>query len=236
MSSEGQGDDAGQAVGEIAEGAGELAELVSKASEGDAAGALESGLGAVGSVAGIAGSALGEDEAEAREALSTVQTVANAAGAAVGAGQTVGRALETGNASQALGGAGGATDAARYVVPDHEAQEALSGAGQVARGAQSALSSAADLAGGGFGAGGEMVEFHLDVSGADDQWTVRHVALAEQLNGVPRCAIEARYTGHVEATELLRKEVQLSVERPGHRRDFKGIVWVRILWRDTQLS
>lgn len=110
---------------------------------------------------------------------------------------------------------------AQHLVPEGEARDVLSGVRQAAGVAQGLVSAA-----GGSGAGSAQdVEFHLEVSEATGQWGVRHVAMTEMLNTVPTCKIEARYSEHVEVSELLHKEVRLTVERGTQQREFKGIVW-----------
>ena len=230
----GEQDEAAETASDVAEGVGKLADTASKAASGDVAGAVASGAGALGSVGDIAGGALGEEEGEAREALNTASTVANTASAAVGAIGGLAGAAQSGNLSQAAGGLGSATDAARYIVPDNEARSVLEGVGTGAR----ALGGAANALGGGGSPGGEPgasagqgggqrdpVAFHLEVHGASEPWAVNRVTLSERLNSVPTCFIEARYQGALEASELLHSEVVLFMERSEHRREFKGIVW-----------
>ncbi|MEQ8453029.1 MAG: type VI secretion system tip protein TssI/VgrG [Sandaracinaceae bacterium] len=221
------GDDALETAGEVAEGVGKLAETVSKAAEGDVAGAVGSGAGALGSAAGIAGGALGDAESDASEAIGTAGQVAGAAGSAVGAASGLANAALSGDVGQATQALGSAGDAARYIVPEGEAQQALQGASQAA----SALGSGAEALGGAIdalsnltGANRNPVEFHLEVAGFDARWSLRHVQLTEALNSVPSAVIEARYAEHPEARELLRAEVRLQAQRGERVRDFKGIV------------
>lgn len=221
-------DEAAETAAEIVRTAGEVVELVEDVSEGDAAGAVTSGLVAAGSATSLAEAELGGDASDARAALSTAGAAAGTAGALVGVGRAAAEAPESGVASRAPGAVDGATQGATHLAPEGEAGDALSDVGQTAgaaRGLASAAGGSASAAAGSGAASAEDVEFHLEVSEANGQWGVRHIALTEMLNTVPTCTIEARYSEPVEASELLHKEVRLTVERGAQQREFTGIVW-----------
>ncbi|MEC7521713.1 MAG: type VI secretion system tip protein TssI/VgrG [Myxococcota bacterium] len=221
------GDDALETAGEVAEGASKLVDTVSKAAEGDVAGAVGSGAGALGSAAGIAGDALGDAGSEASEAAGEAQGAVGAASSALGAAQGFGNAAQSGDIGQASQALGGASDAARYLVPEGEAAEALQGVSQAAGLVQSgaeALGGAIDALSSLTGANRNPVDLHLEVAGFDARWSLRHVQLTESLNTVSSAVIEARYAEHPEARELLRAEVRLQAHRGERVRDFKGIV------------
>lgn len=195
-------------AGDIAESVGGVADTVSKVASGEVA---EAGLGAAGLVAG----ALGED---ARQ----VSDVGSASSSLLGAGRDLGSGAPTRPSSGAVGSA---SDPARYIVPEREAQQLLSGGGQgdaASRGAAEALDG---LDGAGTSDELGLVELHLEVADATGHWGIEHVALSERMNAVPRCDITATYAGRVEASDLLRKDVALTVELGSYRRDFKGVVW-----------
>ncbi|MBZ0120832.1 MAG: type VI secretion system tip protein VgrG, partial [Sandaracinaceae bacterium] len=82
-----------------------------------------------------------------------------------------------------------------------------------------------DSLAGGFSGQHEDVTFTLEVEGHDGQWGLQHLSLTEALSTVPTCALEALYSEHVSAADLLHKNVTLTVERHLQRRSFKGIVW-----------
>lgn len=222
------GDDAGEAidtVGAVAEGLGKAANAVSEAQDGDVAGALGSGLGAAGSATGLVEGAVGEQASEAREALNTASSIAKAGSSAVSAGRGLVNSAQSGSVGQAASGLTSATDASRYVVPDHEAQQVLDGVGQGA-GAVGSAAGAMDQMGGGFAGGGSRnpVSYHLEVEGLDGPLEVRQVHLAEGLNQVSACSVTFRCHEHPQARELFRKECSLTIERTTQARSYKGIV------------
>jgi len=222
--SNGDGDETAETIGEVAEGVGKLGETVSKAAEGDVAGAVGSGLGALGAAGELAGGALGEAESGARDAVNTASTVASTAGTVVNTGRSLLGAAQSGDAGKAAGALGSASDAARYIVPEGEARDALSGVGSVA-GALGGDGALEELGGMFVGAGRNPVEFHLEVAGLEGQWGITAVSLQEGLNVVPNAQVKARYAGHPERSDLKLAEAKLTIERGEHIREFKGLVF-----------
>ncbi len=172
-----------------------------------------------------------ENPGTADAALDAVESagglIGGEAGAAIeqgaGAARSIG-AAGSGDAARGAGslasGASSATDAARYIVPDRDAQQVLSGGGSALRG----VGDAADALGG-IGGGLNDVEFTLEVAGADGRWGVTSVSLTEELNTVPTCTVTALHDAPVEVSELLHKECALTMDRADQQRHFRGIIW-----------
>lgn len=185
--------------------------------EGDEAEAVEGALEGAEALAEAAGGLV--PEGEAREGLEAASQVAGAASSAVQAGRGLASSAQTGDVGSATGALGGATsDASRYVVPEGEAQQALQGAGQVARGVGGALGDA-------LGGQRDDVEYHLEIDGVDARWGVRSVTLRERLGGLSEAVIEVRAEdGGPEVRELLDHDLRLTIERTAQQRSFRGIV------------
>lgn len=154
----------------------------------------------------------------------TAQTISDTTSDAVGAGRRLADAAQSDDIGRAASATGSATDSARYIVPDREAREALSGANPAAStmgGADAAL----EQMGSGVGGGSrDPVSFHLEVDGLDGPLQVRHVQLVEGLNQLSTCSVVFRCSDHPTARDLLRRECDLSIERSSQTRSFKGVV------------
>lgn len=213
----GGGSNPGDTAGDFVEGVGKLAEGIGDAAEGDALGAVGGVADGVGSLASGVGSMLPQDS-EAGQAMRTAGAAVQTGSQLLNAGRGLAGAAQSGDVGRGLGAAGGATDAARYIVPDREAQQVLSGVGQAA-GALQQGAQMLDQAGGALGAGQRGdVEFHLEVAGADGQWGLNTVTLAEALNTVSTCIVESMYSESVHPRDLIHQEFTITIERGDQQR------------------
>lgn len=211
-----------EVVGNGVEAAAKAGEMASKIAEGDAAGAVAAGLGAAGGVLGAAGGALGEDEGEARQGVQTAATVVDAAGGLIGAGQ----GIAAGDASRTVGGLGSAAGASQYLVPDHEAQQVLSGASQAVQAGSQLVEGLGDAVSSITGGSNRHdVTYHLELDGFDATWGVHHVDLREEIGSPYECIVRARCSGAApEVSELLSLDVHLQIERSDQMRSVHGLV------------
>jgi type VI secretion system secreted protein VgrG len=216
--------------GDGAEGGGVVADVA-----GAASGGLEQLSGALGE---------GEDTADARAGLDATAQAANAVGDGarmVEGGQNMVEGFESGEFGDGFAGMGSMTgggadmvgsvsDGLSNVIDDPEARRTLGEVsrtarqvGAVARQVGQALDQAVDFISNLIGEQSD-VDYRVAIADIDDEISVVELSLREPLSELYECHVSAFTSAHLSQSELLGKDVLVSIERGSEQRSVRGII------------